>query len=255
MTKEMVLNTFKEILSKSGMEEVVSLSENVNELADLMIYQEYGEPEYLAINGKPLFPLWEIRNILYQYGQEKFYNFVGSTLQFVIELKGDSCYVLEFGDGICEAMRFNGEWATNHDEIRDCLVRYNQKVSQRLNVECLFHSVEGLIEGKGIIVDSELREVRERVHRYMKENPTDRDFLLSYTYSALTMFVYEDTDLFSIKTIIRKIVHEGCGDDFADYIRQYSSDPKDFRENGYYLSLVTAALHLIREVNGEDTEE
>lgn len=28
------------------MEEVVSLSENANELADIMIYQEHGAPEY-----------------------------------------------------------------------------------------------------------------------------------------------------------------------------------------------------------------
>lgn len=38
MTKEKVLSTFKEVLSKAGWEDVVSLSENTNELADIMIY-------------------------------------------------------------------------------------------------------------------------------------------------------------------------------------------------------------------------
>ena len=84
MTKETALNTFKEIMSKSGMGEVISLSENVNELADIMIYQEHGAPEYIALNGTPLFPVEEIRNILYQYGEDKFYNYVGSDIQFVI---------------------------------------------------------------------------------------------------------------------------------------------------------------------------
>lgn len=55
MTKENVISAFKNILSKSGMEEVISLSGNTNEIADIMIYQEPGKPEYLAVYEEPLF--------------------------------------------------------------------------------------------------------------------------------------------------------------------------------------------------------
>lgn len=54
MTKEKFIETVKEILNKSKMEEFISFSENVNELADIMIYKN--DDEYLAIDGKPLFP-------------------------------------------------------------------------------------------------------------------------------------------------------------------------------------------------------
>lgn len=256
MTKEVVMSVFKEILSKSGMEEFVSLSENVNELAEIMIYQEQNAPEYLALNGMPLFPFGEIRNILYAYGEDKFYNFVGTELQFVIELKGDDCYVLEFGDdGPCYAMRFNGEWTDKTKEIKAWLVQYNRKASKKANVECLVYSVAGIIEAKGIIDDSDLREIHEEVDRYIKENPEDTDFMLTYAYSSLQIFVYENTDLFDMKNIIRRLVQKKCDDDFIDFIRGQSSDPKDFRDNGYYLSLVTVALRLIREIKEEETLE
>lgn len=255
MTKETVLNTFKEIISKSGMGEVVSLSENINELADIMIYQEQGTPEYLALNGTPLFPFGEIKNILYQYGEKKCYNYVGSELQFVIELKGDARYILEFGDGICEDMLLNGKWATNDEEIKANLMQYNQKVSEKTNVECLIYSVAGAIETGDDIDDSELRAVQEEVDRYIEENPADKDFLLSYAYSSLQMFVFENKDLFDIKNIIRKLIREKCDDSFIDYIREWSSDPEDFRHNGYYLSLVTTALQLRQEIKEEETVE
>lgn len=50
MTKEKFIETIKEILNKSKMEEFISFSENVNELADIMIYKN--DDEYLAIVWK-----------------------------------------------------------------------------------------------------------------------------------------------------------------------------------------------------------
>lgn len=257
MTKEAVLSTFKEILSKSGMEEVVSLSENTNELADIMIYQEHGAPEYLALNGKPLFPIWEIKNILYRFGEAEVYNYVGSELQFVIELKGDACYILEFGNnGICDAMHFNGDWVTEDEKIKAALVQYNQIISKRDNVQCLVYSVAGIIEAKDNIADSELREVQEEINRYIKENPDDEDFLLFYAYSLLQMFVYEDTDLFDIKNIVRRLVSDGRSAEFIDYIRRDNTDSDGAIFNdGYYLSLVAAALRMIREIREEESVE
>lgn len=100
MRRESAMKVFRNILEKSGMKDLVSLSETPNELADLMVYQKPNEPEYLACGGKPLFKFSEIHNILYQYGdgEEKFYQFVGTELQFIIELRGDASYILEYGN-------------------------------------------------------------------------------------------------------------------------------------------------------------
>lgn len=38
MTKGTLLRTFKEILSKSNMKEIVIISENINKLADIVMY-------------------------------------------------------------------------------------------------------------------------------------------------------------------------------------------------------------------------
>lgn len=115
MTKEKVLSTFKEVLSKAGWEDVVSLSENTNELADIMIYQRENDDEYLAENGRPLFPFLAIKNILYRYGPENSYNYIGTEVQFVIELQGDSKYIFEFGEnGNIDYMFFNEKWITEY---------------------------------------------------------------------------------------------------------------------------------------------
>lgn len=124
MRRESAMKVFRNILEKSGMKDLVSLSETPNEVADLMVYQKPNEPEYLACGGKPLFKFSEIHNILYQYGdgEEKFYQFVGTELQFIIELRGDASYILEYGEnGLCDAMRLHSVWATKIKKFRHCL--------------------------------------------------------------------------------------------------------------------------------------
>ena len=147
MERKNAMKIFQDVLEKSGMNDLVSLSETPNELADLMIYQKPNRPEYLACNGKPLFEFGEISNILYQYGEEKWYNFVGTELQFIIELQGDSSYLLEYGEnGFCDAMCLDGVWATKDEEIRRMLAQYNHRVSDRRNVESLLDSALKMIE-------------------------------------------------------------------------------------------------------------
>lgn len=181
-----------------------------------MIYKN--DDEYLAIDGKPLFPFGEIQTILYKYGRDKFYNYAGTEIQLVIELYGENKYIIEFGDnGILEMMYFDGEWVSE-DEKED-------------------------IED---IEDSVLQEVKKEVSRYIKENPSDKEFLLSYAERSLHLYVYEDLDL-DIKNTVRKIVKDGYSDELVDYIRQTSA----WVYEGYYLTLVTEALRLIREIKEE----
>lgn len=249
MTKEKFLETFQEILGKAGMDKMISLSENTNELADIMIYQMENSPEYLALDGRPLFQIHEIRNILYRFGEEKMYNYAGTELQIVIELNGDACYVLEFGDqGMCEAMRFRGQWMTDDEQIKDALARHNRTVSKRDFVMNLVWAVFEVIEGSDEVNDSERKEVQKAAARYIQENPADLEFLLFYAYRALQMFVYEEEDLFDIKAIVGKIVHSGYEEEFKSYIRDENTG-SDGRLmcDGYYLGLVTAALRLMQE--------
>lgn len=247
MTKEKFIETVKEILNKSKMEEFISFSENVNELADIMIYKN--DDEYLAIDGKPLFPFGEIQTILYKYGRDKFYNYAGTELQLIIELYGENKYIIEFGDnGILEMMYFDGEWVSEDEKekISETLMKYNQKIKKRDNVNCLVYSIERLIEEKEDIEDSVLQEVKKEVSRYIKENPLDKEFLLSYAERYLHLYVYEDLDL-DIKNTVRKIVKDGYSDELVDYIRQTSA----WVYEGYYLTLVTGALRLIQEIKEE----
>ena len=45
MRRESAMKVFRNILEKSGMKDLVSLSETPNEVADLMVYQKPNEPE------------------------------------------------------------------------------------------------------------------------------------------------------------------------------------------------------------------
>ncbi len=186
MTKEKVFDIFKDVLSKAGWEDVVSLSESTNELADIMIYQRENDDEYLAANGRPLFPFPAIKNILYQYGPENFYNYVGTEVQFVIELQGNSEYIFEFGENDnIELMNFNGEWITEYKLIVDALAQYNHQIAYRINMECLVKSVLEIIEGHDTIDELDLKEIQGVVNQYIERNPADLDFLFHYAYISL----------------------------------------------------------------------
>lgn len=230
------------------MEDIVSVSENMNEIADIMIYQKADEPvktEYFAVHEVPLFPIDEMQNILYQYGSEKSYIYVGTELQILIELGNNARYVLEFGDdGISELMFFEGKWVDNREAS---LARYNHNTSKKRFIMELIYSVAEITEAGDSVEDTEIKEIKKTIDQYIKENPSDIDFLLSYAYESLLMFAYQDEDFFDIKDIISRIIQNGSQDDFTGYIRTMACDHKSYKDNGYYLTLVTTALQLIRE--------
>lgn len=70
MTQKEVIGQLSDILSKSGMDSTISISNNTNEIADIMVYQEPKRQEYLSLNNKPLFPFEAIVNILYKNGPD-----------------------------------------------------------------------------------------------------------------------------------------------------------------------------------------
>lgn len=254
MTKENVINAFKNILSKSGMDEVISLSENTNEIADIMIYQEPGKPEYLAVYEEPLFPLYVITNILYKYGEDYIYNYEDTELQFVIELDNHNKYVIEYGGGDLTGLLFlNGKWITGRTDIEAALKEYyNGKTTKRDNLQTLFESMAATIdEGYYDLHDKEAKEICKAVDSYIKENPADTAFVFSFLYTALKMLVYSEIDIFDINHIIRKLLQENLEDNFIEYIREYECNPDDYRDNIGYVNLATTALRLIREVKEE----
>lgn len=110
MTKEKLITCLKDILHTTDMANRVSLSENTNELANLMIYQAPGKDQYLGMDGTPLFPISVIRNILYEYGDDKFYTYTTTNFKLVFELKGNFNYIVEFGMGYDAFVSYPGHF-------------------------------------------------------------------------------------------------------------------------------------------------
>ena len=100
MRKEEVIHIIKELLTEAGLQEDFSISEKTNELADIMIYKGADGIEQFAVQETPMFPFEMIENILFLQGEEDDYryNYNGTELQIIFELKGGARYVLELSD-------------------------------------------------------------------------------------------------------------------------------------------------------------
>lgn len=255
MRRESVMKVFRNILEKSGMKDLVSLSETPNELADLMVYQKPNEPEYLACGGKPLFKFSEIHNILYQYGdgEEKFYQFVGTELQFIIELRGDASYILEYGEnGPCDAMRLHSVWATKNKEIQTLLTQYNGHVADRDNVQNLVYAVWRMSSENGSPNEEEQEEIAREVKRYMAENPWDKELLFDTADAMMQAMVYDDADLRLPRELMQQIVYAGDEDGLMEYMRR--QEGRDDGVSEYYVTLAARTLRLIREIKEENSK-
>lgn len=68
MQSKQLIARFQELLNKYGVENA-SISENKNELADIMIYENPTGIDELALHQVPLFPTTAVKNILYQHGE------------------------------------------------------------------------------------------------------------------------------------------------------------------------------------------
>ena len=92
--------------------------------------------------------LWTIHDVPLQ-------PFIFMMRRIFIKLKGNDCYILEFGyDGLCDTMFFNDKFITENEKMKAALVRYNQKTFNRLNIKCFVYIAVVTIEGNGYIEDS-----------------------------------------------------------------------------------------------------
>lgn len=251
MTKENVLSIFKEVLVKSGMEEVVRVSDNVNELADIMIYRDPEALEYLAVYGRPLFPFEEIRNILYKFGEGGLYHNAGTKVQFVIKLCGDNSYVLEYGsNGLCETMCFHDEWLTDDEIIKKALAQYNSAALKGKNIDGLVSVAVDAINRGEIITEEELRVVAEEAYCYLIDNPADKEFMFYCAHESLDELVSDNPGVFGkdfIDKIFRKIVKENYSEEFIDYIERCLNHS----DEGYYIMIVSEAYKIIRKIQNK----
>lgn len=119
MRKEKVMSILKKIISEAGLEDIISVSDSINKMADFMAYKEYNGLEMFAIDGDPLFPFYSIDNILYDDRKESMH-FVSEELHFRIlfELWNDYLFIYEMGDSYNTYMirKNDGKWLTEDRE-------------------------------------------------------------------------------------------------------------------------------------------
>lgn len=65
MTVEKAMDTLSQIITESGLDEIISVSRTPNDLADLMVYSSAEKKDYLATLGEELFPFSVIGNIFF----------------------------------------------------------------------------------------------------------------------------------------------------------------------------------------------
>lgn len=258
MKKEELFVCLKEIISVAGMEEMVSLSNQKNELADLMLYCTTDGTEYLGSCGEPLFPVSAINNILYQYGDDEdytFYTFTGTMLQIHFELEGNVDYIYAAGEnGTAEALSYPGYWETNGKKICEFLEQYRNRMRAKKSRERMIWTAARLAEYHNVQKD-EMDAVKNLANSYIDEHPEDKSFLLYYSYLALTMFWNDEGDGFDVKAALRRIVDRKLEDAYLAYIEDECYCDDDENDNGYYLGVTTTALKIMQEIKEELNKE
>lgn len=256
MRKEEVIHIIKELLTEAGLQEDFSISENTNELADIMIYKGADGIEQLAIEETPMFPFEMIENILFLRGEENDYGyrFKGTELQIILELKEGARYIVEFGDQGITDMILTEDYTDIYDDklIQSTINDYVRKFKKREQVKNLFYLIADMIErGDNELEDATVNEVKKTVCFYIDEHPQDADFIFSYAGVALQLHVYNDNDVFHVEEIMKKIVERREEDDFMLYLEE------EFLHVGgsYYLSLAAEALSIIRKIKGVSTPD
>lgn len=256
MKKEEVISVFKDVIEKANYEEFLTVSDNVNQLADIMIYSHSHEDDMFAIDGEPLFPVCQIKNILYDFGKDKSsYTYVGTEIMFILELKDGSSFVIEDGEQCRREIFFlNRQQFTDYKKIRKALKVYNDKLRKRSFVFGLFHTIATMVE-TGEVIDIDLLPISKEIFHYIDNNPADNDFLFYFAHKLLCLLVINDSDLFDINSVLRKIVENAQVDEFLKYVEDYYIDSDgNIYLTEYYLILVSCALNKIHELESENVE-
>ena len=252
MRKEEVIHIIKELLTEAGLQEDFSISEKTNELADIMIYKGADGIEQFAVQETPMFPFEMIENILFLQGEEDDYryNYNGTELQIIFELKGGARYVLELGDYGINNMLLTKNHTDIYDDrlIRSAINDYSRQNMIREHVRRLFLIIAELrLNGREEPEEADVSEVKKTVWRYIKEHPQDSDFIFSFAGEALQLRLYEN-DIFQAEEIIKRIVERGEEDSFMLYLEEEYGDIAD-----YYLRLTAEALRISKKVSAADS--
>ena len=253
MYKKEAINTVKELLIEAELQEYFSISERTNELADIMVYKGSNGIEQFATDGLPLFPFEMIENILFRRGEGNgcCYNFEGTKLQIVFELKEGASYVLEFGDqGINDMLLTKDRTRILDDKlIHSTLNDYSRQGMIREHVKGLLYIVfESLMGGDDKPNEAVVSEVRKTVWSYIDEHPQDLDFIFFFADEALQLR-YLESDIFKAEEIMKRIVECGEEDSFMLYMEEQRYI------DAFYLNLVAEALRTIRKIKNASSAE
>lgn len=163
MIEERAISIFKNAIERAGLKERIKVSGTRNELADIMVYKASGKPSYLALNGTTLFSFSRIDDISYEFGEYKDYSNDCTYLQFVIKLKRDTTYIIEYRDsGFCCSLYYNGWWIKKDEKIEKALKKYNSDhdITHRFKIFPIHYEFDYDL---GIILNQKISE-------YEKEN-------------------------------------------------------------------------------------
>ncbi len=242
------------IIKKAGLDDHISISRDINEIADLMVYNSSKDNEQLAICGIPRFYVDDIANILYMYGDDKEYHFKDSELQIIFELAGGATYILEFGDeGIHEIWEVNDVLHAEINDVERSIRQYILQSALRRNLLNYVYVISSIYlesaDGLYLYEDGE-KEIRGAVIRYMDAYPEDIEFINIVGYESLSVSLYENKDPFGLKDIVRRLVKKGIEVEFLDYIRK-ESFCEDIPDNEAYMTESIKALTIIGDVKRE----
>lgn len=246
MTQKEVIGQLSDILSKSGMDSAISISNNTNEIADIMVYQEPKRQEYLSLNNKPLFPFEAIVNILYKNGPDDNSRFEDTQLTICFLLKYKCEYIVEYGNScfhgymICDKSQSDHE-LQGTDIAESYLEKCNEISRTAHNLSDVLDDFAGTLE-VAYVDNSEAAEIGKTVFSFLENNPSEIDLLLHFAYISLEIYVYDDDDVFGIKDIFAKLIQINAENSFLEYIQK-----EDLGVEGYSLSLSIAALRLFNE--------
>ncbi len=255
MTYEKMLEIFRETVKKADMEDSVSVGHFKNEYADIMVSQCIDKPEYLAIQGKDLIPVTAIRNILFSYGEDKYYYHYGlTTLQFIIVLPNDAQLLLEFGEcgpGIVVCLNEEEVSDEKPNDFKSALVKINESIALPVEQESFFYSLLSCFyyDGGGKDTDQhECEVIREELYRLVDKSE-NKELLFQLANTALRNYVYEDNDDLDVIRVFKMIKEQGLVDDFKAFIKNDNIDSDgNIPVTGYYMSLIAKGLEILQSL-------
>ena len=253
-----VMETLQKIVSETGNDKFISVSDKENELAELMVYSSEKKPNYLAIHGHELFPLSEVKNILYRAKTSEddvdlAFNYTSTFLVIVFELDDNTSFFIDFTDcGPCCSINYKGK-GYDDDTYLSALREYNSERELRYFYRNIIFSVEGMLETwerDPMCNPDEIERCLKEVDNYVELHPEDEETLLCYAYAAV---IYSENfpSEFPIKTILQR----NLKDKFLKYVEEYELDTRDYQDSYLYIGQLSTALRLLDKYSSSTDEK